>query len=126
MNNREVKIPAVYKHFKHKEDGIINNYLYCTMFLVYPISEENVPEEIMRKAPKITVKHTETNEEITLLYYDNKWNYIMGIDDDKLLVIYKSLYDGSLPYARPIEMFLSEVDHKKYPNVKQKYRLELV
>ena len=61
MNNREVKIPAVYKHFKHKEDGIINNYLYCTMFLVYPISEENVPEEIMRKAPKITVKHTETH-----------------------------------------------------------------
>ena len=123
---RKVKIPAVYKHFKHKEDGIINNYLYCTMFLVYPISEENVPEEIMRKAPKITVKHTETNEEITLFYYDNKWTYIMGIDDDKLLVIYKSLYDGSFPYARPIDMYLSEVDKTKYPHVKQRYRFELL
>lgn len=32
---RKVKIPAIYKHFKHKEDGIINNYLHCTMFLAY-------------------------------------------------------------------------------------------
>ena len=41
------------------------------------------------------------------------------------MVVYRRLYgDGGL-WVRPKGMFLSTVDHEKYPNVKQEYRFEL-
>ena len=39
--------------------------------------------------------------------------------------VYRQLYGNGELYIRPLDMFLSEVDKNKYPNVKQKFRFEL-
>ena len=63
-------------------------------------------------AKVITVaKHSETGEELVI--------YECSGNEGKT-----NHTDGT--YARPKDMFLSEVDHEKYPDVKQKYRLEKI
>ena len=91
--------------------------MFKTGDIVRHFKRETVSDEMLEKEPNIylyeiigTAKHTENGEE---------------------LVIYKPLYNtdctGDMDYAaRPLSMFSSEVDRKKYPNIKQKYRFEKV
>lgn len=65
------------------------------------------------------------------IYKHFKGDYYIVVDigndseTGKKVVIYRALYGNGELWVRPMDMFLSEVDHDKYPNVKQKYRLEL-
>lgn len=80
-----------------------------------------------RLRPGMLVRHFKRE----LQDYGNNYLYrIICIADHsetgEKLVIYKALYCDNKFCARPYDMFMSEVDHEKYPEIKQKYRFEEV
>ena len=42
------------------------------------------------------------------------------------MVVYQAMYGEEGYYVRPLDMFMSEVDREKYPDVENKWRFEKV
>ena len=76
---------------------IVRHFKYET------ISEEDKKQNKYLYCIKGTAEHTESGE---------------------TLILYQALYSPFKSYARPLNMFYEEVDHTKYPNIKQKFRFE--
>lgn len=84
------------------------------------------------KRETLTIRQIEDNDN---LYMYEVMDFARHTETGELLVIYKALYDGEPIgcdvhsgdiFARPFDMFMSEVDHKKYPNIKVKYRFNVM
>ena len=80
--------------------------------------------------PGDIVKHFKRETLSTKELETNMYLYqIIGIaehtETKEKLIVYKALYDKEFMCARPYDMFMSEVDKEKYPDIKQKYRFEL-
>ena len=69
------------------------------------------------------------------LYLYRVLNFAKHTETGEIFVIYESLYNGKAigcnvhygdVFARPMDMFMSEVDHEKYPDIECEYRFETV
>lgn len=85
--------------------------------------------DIVKHFKREKMTEEQLKEEPNLYLYE-----IIGIarytENKEEVVVYKPLYQTEVMngvdfVVRPLDMFMSEVDRAKYPNIAQKYRFEL-
>ena len=63
-------------------------------------------------------------------HFKGMYYYVLDVathsETSEQFVVYQKLYHERHSYLRPLDMFLSDVDHEKYPDVKQKERFKLM
>ena len=113
---REIEVGRIYRHFKDQD--------YFTLCKSIPVNGDALSHIIGR--PCVICNHTESNKMLFIYSSPNgeyvHWNN--SCSDE--LVVYIALYDNFKIYARPYDMFMSEVDRVKYPDATQKYCFELL
>lgn len=117
---RHLKPYSKYKHFKGKT-YIVEQTSYPTVL------SEDIKDNHFYKS---VIYSEDMNKNIFIyrLYNADSNEFIFLHDkdtNDEELVIYFQ-EENQLYYARPLSMFLSEVDRDKYPDIKQTYRFEEV
>lgn len=72
-------------------------------------------------------EHFKSTEQNTKRYFiiTSATNATNGRNNERV-VVYRALYGDGGIYCRNMDEFLSEVDHEKYPDAKQKYRFEKI
>ena len=66
----------------------------------------------------------ETVDQNSMQYLYEYIGVAMHSETRDRMIVYRALYGEKGLFVRPYEMFMEEVDHEKYPEIRQKYRFE--